>query len=283
LASASGAKRFVTLIEHPSMRLRPILAAAALCICAQSALAHHSRYTADLTGAAESPPNGSAAIGHAVITIDFDILTMRVATTFSGLEGTVMAAHIHGPTAESGEGIADVMTQVPTFIGFPSGVTFGSYDHLFNLADPASYNPAFITASGGTAQAMNALFHALHDGTAYLNIHTSAYNGGEIRGFLFQVPGDYNDNGIVDGADYVVWRKTKGTTGEGLAADSNNDNQINDLDYDEWRKTFGNDRHDGHHQGAVSADLPATNIPEPAGFTLLMAAGVALICTRRVA
>jgi hypothetical protein len=171
---------------------------------------------------------------------------------------------------------------VPTFTGFPSGVTSGSYDHLFDLADPDSYNPTFITASGGTAQAMNELFHALHDGAAYLNIHTSAYNGGEIRGFLFQVPGDYNDNGVVDGADYVVWRKTKGTTGEGLAADSNNDNQINDLDYDEWRKTFGNDRHDGHHDGSGSAALPSSNIPEPAGFTLLMAAGVALMCRRRV-
>jgi hypothetical protein len=259
------------------MKLRPILTVAALCLCAHSALAHHSRYTADLTGAAESPPNSSAAIGHAVITIDFDILTMRVATTFSGLEGTVMAAHIHGPTAESGEGLADVMTQVPTFIGFPSGVTSGSYEHLFDLADPASYNPAFIAASGGTSQAMNELFHALHDGKAYLNIHTSAYGGGEIRGFLFQVPGDYNDNGVVDGADYVVWRKTQGDVGEGLAADSNNDNVINGLDYTEWRRLFGNDRHDGHHSGAGSGSSSATEIPEPGGAAPILGSALALL------
>ncbi len=234
----------------------------------ESALAHHSRYTADLTGDAEFPPNSSAAIGHAVITIDFDLLTMRVATTFSGLEGTVTAAHIHGPTAESGEGIADVMTQVPTFTGFPSGVTSGSYDHLFNLGDSSSYNPAFITASGGLSQALNILFDALHDGTAYLNIHTSAYGGGEIRGFLFQVPGDYNDNGVVDAADYVLWRKTEGTTGEGLAADSNNDNIINGDDYTAWRDVFGNDRHDGHHHHGSGAGLSAA-IPEPATLTLL--------------
>src|SRR6185436_9069028 len=152
------------------MNMRSILAIVALWLCVTSSHAHHSRYTADLTGAAEFPSNGSSAIGHAVVTIDFDILTMKVATTFSGLEGTVTAAHIHGPTTEPGEGVADVMTQVPTFAGFPSGVTTGSYEQLFDLTAASSYNPAFITASGGTAQAMNALFQSLHDGKAYLNI-----------------------------------------------------------------------------------------------------------------
>jgi CHRD domain/PEP-CTERM motif len=252
------------------MRLRLGFTVFALCMCATTALAHHSRYTADLTGTTEFPSNSSPAIGHAIVTIDFDILTMRVATTFSGLEGTVTAAHIHGPTAESGEGIADVMTQVPTFLGFPNGVIAGSYEHLFELADPASYNPAFITSSGGLSQAMNALFDALHDGTAYLNIHTSAYGGGEIRGFLLQVPGDYNDNGVVDAADYVMWRKTDGTTGEGLAADFNNDNVINVSDYTQWRKLFGNDRHDGHHHGSGAGF--STPIPEPSALALLATA-----------
>jgi hypothetical protein len=261
------------------MRLRLILTVVVLCTWAQSVFAHHSRYTADLTGAAESPANSSAAIGHAVITIDFDVLTMRVATTFSGLEGTVLAAHIHGPTADSGEGIADVMTQVPTFNGFPSGVTSGSYEFLFpNLLDVATYNPAFVAASGGEPHlAMNALFDALHDGTAYLDIHTSAYNDGEIRGFLFQVPGDYNDNGIVDGADYVVWRKTKGTMSEGLAADSNNDNQIDDLDYSEWRSSFGNDRHDGHHHGSGAMSA----LPEPTAAAFMTITLVTAFSTLR--
>jgi hypothetical protein len=201
--------------------------------------------------------------------IDFDVLTMRVATTFSGLEGTVTAAHIHGPTPESGAGLADVMTQVRLFTGFPSGVTSGSYDHLFDLADPASYNPTFITASGGLSQAMNALFSALYDGTAYLNIHTSSYSGGEIRGFLFHVPGDYNDNGIVDAADYVMWRKTEGDIGDGLQTDSNNDNVINEDDYTEWQRLFGNDRQAGHPHGDVNGAALATNIPEPSTVALI--------------
>jgi hypothetical protein len=57
------------------------------------------------------------------------------------------------------------------------------------MADSSSYNPAFITSSGGTvSDALNALIFALEDGKAYLNIHTTAFPSGEIRGFLTPVP-----------------------------------------------------------------------------------------------
>ena len=52
-------------------------------------------------------------------------------------------------------------------------------------------------------------------------------------------PGDYNQNGFVDAADYVVWRDTLGQTGAGLAADGNNNGQIDAGDYDLWRANFG--------------------------------------------
>jgi len=53
----------------------------------------------------------------------------------------------------------------------------------------ASYNPAFITASGGTAAlAFAALLGGMNDGKTYVNIHTTLFGGGEIRGFLQPVP-----------------------------------------------------------------------------------------------
>jgi hypothetical protein len=53
----------------------------------------------------------------------------------------------------------------------------------------ASYNSAFITANGGTVStAFNALLAGLDANKAYMNIHTSAFPGGEIRGFLRLVP-----------------------------------------------------------------------------------------------
>jgi hypothetical protein len=262
------------------MRLRTIFAVIAACAYALPAVAHHSRYTAALSGAAVSPANGSSGVGHVVVSIDFDILTMRIASTFSGLQGTVTAAHIHGPTAEAFAGTAAAAT--PTPVGFPSGVTAGSYSHLFDLSQPATFNPYYIAANGSVSSAMNALFNALHDGKAYFDLHTTAYPDGEIRGFLVNVPGDYNDNGIVDAADYVLWRKTLGTIGEGLAADSDNSNIVGPEDYATWREHFGETRHDQHeHHHHGSGTGSSIGVPEPASLLLMATAVSCLMPVRR--
>ena len=153
------------------------------------AQAHTEVYTTVLSGAAEAPPNASPGTGTAIVTLDLDLVTMRVQANFSGLTGNVTAAHIHGATAVAGTGTAGVMTPTPTFPGFPSGVTSGSYDQTFDMTLASSYNAAFITAQGGTVSgALNALVASLEDGKAYLNIHTSTFGGGEIRGFLVPEP-----------------------------------------------------------------------------------------------
>ena len=104
---------------------------------------------------------------------------------FSGLTGLTTASHIHAPTPFRGAGKAGVATQVPYFVGFPLGVTSGTYDQLFNTLDASFYNPDFITANGGTVAGAEAAFaQALAEGRAYLNSHTELYPGGEIRGFL---------------------------------------------------------------------------------------------------
>lgn len=144
-------------------------------------------YTTRLTGPNESPPVASPATGNA--TVDFDALAhiLRINATFSGLLGNTTAAHIHCCVATPGTGVAPVATQLPTFVGFPLGVTSGSYINTFNTLEPATWNPAFITASGGTlAGAESALASGLNAGTTYVNIHTNLFPGGEIRGFLTQ-------------------------------------------------------------------------------------------------
>lgn len=52
------------------------------------------------------------------------------------------------------------------------------------------------------------------------------------------LPGDYNRNGTVDAADYVVWQMSSGMSGN-LPADGNEDNQVNFADYLLWRSNFG--------------------------------------------
>jgi hypothetical protein len=85
---------------------------------------------------------------------------------------------------------AGVATTLPTFTGFPSGVTFGTYDHTFDMSQGSSYNPAFVTAHGGTATSAElALYDGMLAGDSYLNIDTTNFGGGEIRGFLVaQIP-----------------------------------------------------------------------------------------------
>jgi hypothetical protein len=123
------------------------------------------------------------------VTHDSIAHTLEVDVTFSDLIGTTTMSHIHAPTADPQSGNAGVATEVPSFSGFPAGVTSGSYDQTFDLTDPASFNPTFVTNNGGTlAAAEAALATALAEGKAYLNIHTSFRTGGEIRGFLVAVP-----------------------------------------------------------------------------------------------
>jgi hypothetical protein len=146
-------------------------------------------YWVSLSGPAEVPVNNSPGTGTALITIDAVANTMRVQTTFSGLLAGVTASHIHAPTAVAGAGTAGVATTLPTFAGFPSGVTAGTYDQTFNMLLASSYNPSYVTNNGGTtASAFTALRAAISAGKAYLNIHSTMFPGGEIRGFLNLCP-----------------------------------------------------------------------------------------------
>src|SRR3954451_6355762 len=108
---------------------------------------------ATLDGKSEVPPNASAATGTA--DIDYDAATKKLnwKVNYSGLSGPATAAHFHGP-AEAGKnaGVA-----VP-------------------ISNPAS-SPVEGSATLTDAQAAD-----LMAGKYYVNIHTAANPGGEIRG-----------------------------------------------------------------------------------------------------
>ena len=158
-------------------------------VAVPSASATPIAYHAVLDGPSESPPVASSGLGTAHVIYDSTAQTLSVDVTFSGLTGTVTVAHIHCCTAVPEAGNVGVATTTPTFPGFPAGVTFGSYDEIFDLTDVASFNAAFVNANGGTAAgAEAALALGLAEGRAYLNIHTTFAGGGEIRGFLNELP-----------------------------------------------------------------------------------------------
>lgn len=168
------------------VRLAIVMLSAAFAVPVSGASA---LYTVVLDGPSESPPNASPGTGSGMVAYDDAAHTLHIQLTFSDLIGTTTAAHIHSPTAVPGTGTVGVATQVPSFAGFPLGVTSGVFDQTYDLTQASSWNPSYINANGGTpASAELALATSMAEGRAYFNIHTSEYPGGEIRGFLQLIP-----------------------------------------------------------------------------------------------
>ena len=168
------------------MNRTPLVAASLLAIgLSTPADAIEIVYTAPL---ASEVSGASPGTGDTRVTVDFDAITMRVQASFSGLLAPTTVSHIHCCTAEPFTGTASVATQLPTFQDFPTGVQSGTYDHTFDMTLASSYNPAFVEGRSSIDEAFDALASAFEIGTAYLNIHTSAFPGGEIRGFLQPIP-----------------------------------------------------------------------------------------------
>ncbi len=77
------------------------------------------------------------------------------------------------------------------------------------------------------------------------------------------VAGDYNRNGVVDAADYVLWRKAEGTVvPPSSGADGNGDGTVDANDYGVWRTNFGRTlpaRSAAAASGAAAIDVPTPN------------------------
>ena len=107
---------------------------------------------ATLDGKSEVPPNTSAATGTA--DIDYDPASKKLSwkLTYSGLSGPVTAAHFHGPAAAG----ANAGVKVPI--------------------------PNTASGSEGSATLNDEQATDLVGGKYYVNVHTAANPGGEIRG-----------------------------------------------------------------------------------------------------
>jgi hypothetical protein len=91
--------------------------------------------------------------------------------------------------------------------------------------------------------------------------------------------GDFNRNGTVDVADYVVWRETLNQMGPNLAADGNGDNRIDADDYAVWRARFGQTA--GSGSGAMLALVAHDAVPELTSLWLIIIGSLCLVEMRR--
>jgi glucose/arabinose dehydrogenase len=108
-------------------------------------------FTATLNSTQETPPNNSTATGTATLLLSSDEQTARVSLNFNGLSSAQTAAHIHGPAAP----------------GTPGNI-------LFPLPN-GSFSDFLISPSATDVQ-------NLKSGQLYVNVHSSNFLNGEIRG-----------------------------------------------------------------------------------------------------
>ena len=128
-----------------------ILTAALTCGYAQAAT---ETFTGKLSGGAEVPPTTSTGSGSATVTLDTATKQITYNVTYSGLTGPAAAAHIHcGAAAGANSGVA---------VPFP------------NAASPIT----------GSATLTDAQMADLEAGKCYVNVHTAANKGGEVRAQL---------------------------------------------------------------------------------------------------
>ena len=137
----------------------PIKSTLVACVSAMALLVSTASHAdmlnlgATLSGAAEVPPNTSAGMGQLQAEFDKATKSFRYTLRYSGLSGPVKAAPFHGP-AEAGKN---------------AGVALG----INNVGESPVQGSAVLTAD----QAADLLA-----GKWYVNVHTAANPGGEVRG-----------------------------------------------------------------------------------------------------
>ncbi len=94
--------------------------------------------------------------------------------------------------------------------------------------------------------------------------------------------GDFNGNGIVDAADYVVWRDEFGqTVAPYVGADANGDSTIDEIDFKLWKVNFGLAAPTSVLADSDGLTLLAAAIPEPATILVLTSALLTQMLLRR--
>jgi hypothetical protein len=86
---------------------------------------------------------------------------------------------------------------------------------------------------------------------------------------------DYNHNGLVDAADYTIWRDWLGqSVTAGSGADGDHDGIVTQADYNLWKAEFG-------YSSPGSAAATSTEVPEPPAHLMLFAGVLTMWCHRR--
>ena len=140
------------------------------------------------------------------------------------------------------------------------------------IAPNAGYNVGAVWNTSGTKN-LDFVFQLLNESSTRIG----SVIFGTLPSLTTSVAGDYNGNGIVDAADYTIWRDTLGSTSD-LRANGDNTGgsagKIDAADYNFWKTNFG------AHAGSGALASGTTSAPEPSTWILAVLT-VGLICLYR--
>jgi hypothetical protein len=137
-----------------------------------------------------------------------------------------------------------------------------------NSGQTAATMTGLFKTAGGT-QDLAFQFHLLGSTTQLAGVvRYAAFSAGLI--------GDYNNNGIVDAADYTVWRDHLGQSFSLPNRDPINSGAISAADYNSWKANFGS------HSGAGAGALGSSQVPEPSTLVMALVLTAGLCGGRRV-
>jgi len=129
---------------------------------------------AHLSGASEVPATGSAGVGQATFHLSRDGSTVTYRLLIANIENTIMA-HIH--LAATGANGPIVVWLRPTAPPPPAAVP-GRFDGVYATGTFTADDLVGLLAG----ESLSALLAAMRDGNTYVNVHTTRFPGGEIRG-----------------------------------------------------------------------------------------------------
>jgi endonuclease I len=148
-----------------------------------------------------------------------------------------------------------------------------------------------LSLDGGASQGFTAMLDSATPGN-FSASYTLSFSDEDLSGALSKLltltltgevlmadlPGDYNDDDVVDAADYTVWRDNLGSL---TSLPSDDTPGVDVDDYDRWKLHFGETA--GSGLGAAGSAHAPASVPEPATCALLLIAVAACRGRRRSA
>jgi hypothetical protein len=182
--------------------------------------------------------------------------------------GGVVAGNFNGIGGDSG---------LPVGNGTGNGWELGGANSSTSLTEAYLLSESTIAANA-SAIPLGSIYNTVAN-THDLQFSYTATSGLQRLGFIEYITSslpDFNGNGTVDAADYVIWRGNNGLMGGATLSqgDANGDGNVTSADYTLWKANFG------VNAGSSAVVFGQSAVPEPSGTVLLLIVGAAMGATR---